>query len=271
MVFAIFAQVKNRTSMDVLRKELTGIYESQNLDAEKLDYQVWADCKREADTAVAVDGGCRVVTDAAADTCHISAASLAYLAGLSDDGYYCRDMNSSDEDVIYARIHPEDLVDKRMLEYEFFKFVDTLPREEKLHYKATCRFRLRDRRGQYIYIDNSTKIMRLSPAGKMLLILCSYALSPVQKGEHGISPRIMSELTGEVRGIALEEKRLHILTPREKEILSLIRNGYASKQIAAALGISIHTVNRHRQNILEKLSVGNSVEAVTAAAAMNIL
>lgn len=44
----------------------------------------------------------------------------------------------------------------------------------------------------------------------------------------------------------------------------MIHSGKPSKQIAAILGISVYTVNRHRQNILAKLSVGNSIEAITA-------
>ena len=56
-----------------------------------------------------------------------------------------------------------------------------------------------------------------------------------------------------------------------QEILHLIREGRSSKQIADVLDISIHTVNRHRHNILEKLSVGNSHEAITAASAMRLL
>ena len=58
---------------------------------------------------------------------------------------------------------------------------------------------------------------------------------------------------------------------REKEILRCIRKGLSSKEIAAALYISVNTVNRHRQNILEKLSVGNSIEACRAAELMKLL
>ncbi len=55
-----------------------------------------------------------------------------------------RELDSSDEDLIYDRIHPEDLVEKRMLEYEFFRYVDPLPAAEKVRYRASCRLRLRD-------------------------------------------------------------------------------------------------------------------------------
>ena len=57
----------------------------------------------------------------------------------------------------------------------------------------------------------------------------------------------------------------------KKQILNLIRAGLLSKEIAAELCISVNTVSRHRQNILQKLSVGNSMEAVNAAIAMGLL
>lgn len=53
--------------------------------------------------------------------------------------------------------------------------------------------------------------------------------------------------------------------------MTLIMNGNLSKQIAAILGISVNTVNRHRQNIISKLSVNNSAEAISAAISMKLL
>ena len=52
------------------------------------------------------------------------------------------------------------------------------------------------------------------------------------------------------------------LTNREIEILRLIQKGLLSKEIADKLCISIHTVNIHRQNLLRKLGVQNSIEAI---------
>lgn len=257
--------------MDVLRKELNAIYEGQQLAAERLDPADLALCRGRAQAAAEAADGCMVVTDAAADRCYIYGGTLACLLGLAGEGAYSADVDSSDEDIIYMRIHPEDLVDKRMLEYEFFRFIDTLPPESKLHYRATCRLRIRDRHGRYVCVDNSTRVAGLSPAGKMWLILCTYDLSPRQSPVPGIAARIVNGLTGDISDVELTERRTHILTPREKEILNLVREGRPSKQIAAALGISIHTVNRHRQNILEKLSVGNSVEAIMAASLMKLV
>ena len=51
-----------------------------------------------------------------------------------------------------------------------------------------------------------------------------------------------------------------MLTPRELEVLKLITEAASSKEIAAELVISIKTVERHRQNILDKLGMRDRVE-----------
>jgi DNA-binding NarL/FixJ family response regulator len=56
------------------------------------------------------------------------------------------------------------------------------------------------------------------------------------------------------------EEQFDVLTPRELEVLKLIAEAYTSKQIADALFISIKTVERHRQNILDKLGMRDRVE-----------
>jgi len=258
--------------MDVLRKELNGIYAGQRLGVESLDPLVIRECCERVRTAAGVDHDIRVITDASSDTCYIYGGASARLLGLGDGaGMYCGELDSSDEDVIYNRIHPEDLVEKRMLEYEFLKFVDRQPCGGKSRWKATCRIRIRDIFGRYMAVDNSTQIFRESPGGKIWLILCCYSLSPFPTGEGGISPRIVDRDTGIVTDVILSDRRSRILTGREREILLLIREGKLSKEIADLLGISVNTVSRHRQNILAKLSVGNSLEAVMAATAMKLL
>jgi len=54
---------------------------------------------------------------------------------------------------------------------------------------------------------------------------------------------------------ATEDSTKAELTPREAEVLQLIAEGFANKQIAAELGISIKTVEKHRQQVLNKLNI----------------
>ena len=56
------------------------------------------------------------------------------------------------------------------------------------------------------------------------------------------------------------EQEYDVLTPRELEVLKLIAEAHTSKDIAQALFISIKTVERHRQNILDKLGMRDRVE-----------
>lgn len=257
--------------MDILRKELNGIYESQGLDKEILNGREIDRCKTLAESFISVVNGCSVITDASCDRCYIFIGAIGTLLGLTDSYPVFKDMDSSDEDIIYNRMHPEDLVDKRMLEYEFFRFVDSLTGNEKLEYQATCRIRIRNSRKDYTVVDNTTQIICPSPAGKIWLILCTYSLSSDRKWTGSILPAIKNNHSGKIISLSFSDRRKHILTDREKEILLLIKEGKASKQIADMLNISVHTVNRHRQNILGKLSVANSIEAVTAAESMRLL
>jgi DNA-binding NarL/FixJ family response regulator len=56
------------------------------------------------------------------------------------------------------------------------------------------------------------------------------------------------------------EEQFDVLTPREIEVLKLIAEAHTSKEIAKLLFISIKTVERHRQNILDKLGMRDRVE-----------
>ncbi len=61
------------------------------------------------------------------------------------------------------------------------------------------------------------------------------------------------------------------LTPRELEVLELIREGNKNKQIADQLGISETTVNFHIKNIVDKLQANDRTHAVTIALRRGLL
>lgn len=62
-----------------------------------------------------------------------------------------------------------------------------------------------------------------------------------------------------------EAKSDDSLTPREREILTLLIDGHTNAEIAARLGLSLYTVKNHVRNLLAKLDVGNRTEAVSLA------
>lgn len=61
------------------------------------------------------------------------------------------------------------------------------------------------------------------------------------------------------------------VTKQEKKILELIGQGYSTSQIAAALTISVHTVESHRKNLLVKFDAKNAAELIRKAIQEKIL
>ena len=87
------------------------------------------------------------------------------------------------------------------------------------------------------------------------------AVRAAMRGDSYLYPSAVTSLVRDYveRGDRGEEE-FDVLTPRELEVLKLIAEAYTSQQIADALFISIKTVDRHRQNILEKLGMRDRVE-----------
>jgi DNA-binding NarL/FixJ family response regulator len=85
----------------------------------------------------------------------------------------------------------------------------------------------------------------------------SRAIREVQNGKTFFSPTVAKRLhdqqspaRGKPRG-----KGVAHLTAREREVLQLIAEGTPNKQVAAELGISVKTVEKHRQSIMQKLAI----------------
>ena len=85
------------------------------------------------------------------------------------------------------------------------------------------------------------------------------ALRAVQKGERWLSPSVSRHLLDEylrlVRGQPIAGSGMEALTPRQREILQLIAEDHSTREIADRLSISIKTVETHRAQIMERLSI----------------
>jgi DNA-binding NarL/FixJ family response regulator len=87
------------------------------------------------------------------------------------------------------------------------------------------------------------------------------AARAAMRGESYLYPSAVTTLVRDyVERGGRGEEQFDVLTPRELEVLKLIAEAHTSKEIADELFISIKTVDRHRQNILEKLGMRDRVE-----------
>jgi DNA-binding NarL/FixJ family response regulator len=85
------------------------------------------------------------------------------------------------------------------------------------------------------------------------------AIREVQKGNTFFSPSLSKRLRPRDQKSldwkAKPRKKTNHLSSREVEVLQLIAEGYANKQIAAELGVSFKTVDKHRQHLMGKLNI----------------
>jgi DNA-binding NarL/FixJ family response regulator len=81
------------------------------------------------------------------------------------------------------------------------------------------------------------------------------------RGQSFLYPSAVSALVRDLmERDAQGDRSFDVLTRRESQVLKLIAEAYTSREIADELVISVKTVDRHRQNILEKLGMSDRVE-----------
>ena len=86
------------------------------------------------------------------------------------------------------------------------------------------------------------------------------AIVRVADGDVVFSPRLAGFVLDAFRDAPVTpsvDEELDQLTPREREVLRLLARGYAYKEIAAELFISIKTVETHASNVLRKLQLSS--------------
>ena len=107
------------------------------------------------------------------------------------------------------------------------------------------------------------QVAMLGAAGFLLKQSSSHVLAKaireVQKGKTFFSTAVAKRASGRDRNHrkrAREPKRrTNRLSSREVEVLQLIAEGKPNKQVAAELGVSFKTVDKHRQNLMTKLDI----------------
>jgi DNA-binding NarL/FixJ family response regulator len=109
-------------------------------------------------------------------------------------------------------------------------------------------------------------------AGERLL----QGLEAVGKGEYFLDSSVSHEVVKKLMKFPLKEAKITdvaygTLTPREQEVIRLLAEGLATKEVAEKLFISPKTVENHRANIMKKLDLHSSLELFRFAARIGLL
>lgn len=96
----------------------------------------------------------------------------------------------------------------------------------------------------------------------------------VMAGGTYLSPRMVSQLVDDfrsrVRGVG-RAPRSSLLTAREREVLKMLAEGNSVREVAAALGLSVKTVEAHKFNLMRKLDIHNKAQLVQYAIQKKII
>jgi len=186
-------------------------------------------------------------------------------------GYDIPDEGGSAElGFLEQRIHPDDQPVFADIKQRLDSFLGGLPPEEQKDYKHIYEFRGLNREGEWLRVISQHHVLDRDTQGRILL-LGTIDISPDQTPFTGFRFTLINFRTGEMVPFEVYMDTAAGLTLREREVLGLIDAGMYSREISERLCISIHTVNRHRQNILEKMNAGNTREAAGYARKLGLL
>ncbi len=223
-------------------------------------------CRAIAENYARMEHAIAVLSDLQAKVSYIYYGAFARTLGIGRSGEI-REVSSIWEEEIFRMIHPDDLARKHLQELCFFHFVKRQPRKKRSEYHLISKLRMRIGTNAYMPVLHRMFYVSTSSNETQWLALCLY--SPLFF-DIPASYMIVNSTDGH---IAESEALGHtkILSSREKQILRLIDRGLTSKEIAAMLCISVNTVSRHRQEILSRLRVKNSIEACRMAKDLKLL
>lgn len=241
-------------------KKLNQLLKSQSFNGGTIDVSQLLDYAKNISQ---IENVTVVVSDMRCGVSRIFPGKFGIVLGVSN---YVEE-NSIWEKAILNLMTEKQREEKYLAELRFFNFLRHVPRHARPDYYLVSKLRMKAATGDtidvihrmyYIYADDSETVTHA---------LCLYGRPTFDFiGKN----RIVNSFTGVSEELTASGDS-SILSRREKQVLTLIDSGKRSYEIADILSISKNTVSRHRQQILAKLQVKNSMEACRIAKAMKII
>lgn len=249
-------------TIDILNKE----FFAQDFSEEQPYTEMLNRYKDVAYNYARMENAIAVLSDMRTNASYIYYGGFSQMLGIDknrEDGK----VSSIWEEEIFKLIHPDDLAGKHLQELCFFHFIKSQPKRKRADYYLTSTLRMRTGINSYIPVLHRMFYIPIPSNDTLWLALCLY--SPLL---FDIPAKcvIINSVNGHITELE-KQNNTTILSAREKQVIVLIDKGLTSKEIGETLSISINTVSRHRQEILNKLQVKNSIEACRIAKDLKLM
>lgn len=187
--------------------------------------------------------------------------------------YSLRRIRTEDSRYFDLHIHPDDFMP--LMESGTLALSLCLEHRDRIFdYKLLNEYRI-DIDGRWVRVIEQKQALETDIHGNIWLALSVLDISPEQDTFNAVKSQLFNFKTGGIFPMPTLQpdvsRQSVSLTPREKQVLKLVRDGYLSKEISARMAISVNTVNTYRQRILEKLDANNSMEAIRLATRLGLL
>lgn len=165
----------------------------------------------------------------------------------------------------FSYVHDDDQEDVYKCYAYFYNYLGGIPSEEHQDVRAAIYYRFRSAKGQYIHLNDEKAALSLHGGGNFYYALFQN-ISDCRPFT-GVRVEIFRRSLQMKRIVECKPSAKHIIrSKREGELVSLIRQGLSTKEIAHYLKISPNTVRNLKSKLFEKYGASNSIELLNMTA-----
>jgi len=149
--------------------------------------------------------------------------------------------------------------------YDFVhEFLHDIPSEEHSKYRCVFHYRFRKQNGQFIYLHDEKAVITIPDGGNLYYVL--FRDVTAERVFNGVKVEIFKQNDTLEKIAEFKPSEVASLTKREGELVTLIKQGLTTKEIAWYLNISHNTVRNIKSKLFEKYNVNNTVELLNLTA-----
>jgi DNA-binding CsgD family transcriptional regulator len=144
------------------------------------------------------------------------------------------------------------------------------PRKIRPNFRYTNTFRMRHKNGRYIWLLNHLIFLASTDDGKPYMMM-SYTTDISHIKNNDDIPYIISKYNPSEKRYETLETQIYmtngseLLSENEKKVLCFLSDGFSNEEIAARMGLSVHTIRDHRRNMLRKTDIDNTCQLLSFA------
>jgi DNA-binding CsgD family transcriptional regulator len=255
--------------MDIesLVKKFRNLVEEIKVEPENIDYSILNHHVRLLDRIAMVENSSLTVFD-------MFQKKYVFIRSRFKDVLGYDEQRASEEGFSYffSLMHPRDLPMVIDTTTRSLEFMNGIPPEDRQYYKTVFEHRLMDSSGHYIRFLQQEAVLELDLKGNIWLILILMDVCPNQQESKSFQRSMINIKTGKAFQFDNNDSESDtVLSRREVEVLGFLDKGLMSKEIADRLFISVNTVNNHRQNIIRKMRLTNTSEAIAYARRIGVV